>query len=499
MTGPRLAPHATSHYLCPACYGPTPGRHQRRRTTLHRRDFLGRSALLPAWGSLAPILLHAPALLAQTAAGEPQPFDWEWLKAHVRERATAPHVQPGEDRPPQVQALSWDQYNAIRFRPDQALWVGTNLTFQVQFFHLGIFYRHAVHIFELDGGTAREIAYDPGMFDFGAARFDPPLSPELGFAGFRLHFHTNFQQDVAVFQGASYFRATDRNNQYGLSGRGLAVDSGFLDQPEEFPVFTRYWLVRPRPTDTVLTVYALLESESAIGAFRFGVAPGGVTIMDVTSHLVMRRQVRRLGFAPLTSMYQFGENDRRVSDDWRQEIHDSDGLAMWRGNGEWVWRPLVNPPQLRVSWFSDENPKGFGLLQRDRKFDSYQDEGARYEARPSLWVEPLHDWGKGSFHLVELPTADETFDNVVAFWTRSSRRHRARSWSSATSCTGALTRRHARRWPSASPPGSAVAASSATRRTATCASSWSTSQAATCPWSRAAPRSSPWSPSRAAR
>ncbi len=385
-----------------------------------RRDLLRNASFLPAWGMLAPVLLHAPSLLAQTPPQQggldSEPFDWERLKARARELSAAPPVPLRDDRPPSVQALTWDEYNAIRFRPDRGLWVGTDLTFQVQFFHLGIFYNRAVRIFEVADGRARPLAYDPGMFDFGPNRFEPPLTPDLGFAGFRAHFHTNFAQDVAVFLGASYFRATDRNSHYGLSCRGLAVDTG-LPRAEEFPFFSAFWLERPRPTDTVLTVYALLESDSVTGAYRFGVAPGGVTVMDVAAHLFPRRPVERLGIAPLTSMYQFGENDRRVSDDWRGEIHDSDGLAMWRGNGEWLWRPLVNPPQLRVSWFADESPRGFGLLQRDRDFAHYQDEGARYERRPSVWVEPRGNWGRGGVHLVEIPTPEETIDNIVAFWT----------------------------------------------------------------------------------
>lgn len=390
-----------------------------------RRDLLRQGALLPAWGALGAVLLRAPDLLAQAAAApDPaaqapppgQPFDWEWLKNLARERSAAPPLPMRDDRPSALQALSWDEYNAIRFRPDRALWAGTDLTFQVQFFHLGIFYNRAVGIHEVVDGVARPIGYDPAMFDFGPVRLEPPLPPELGLAGLRVHFHTNFAQDVAVFLGASYFRATDGNSQYGLSCRGLAVDTG-LGRVEEFPFFSRFWLVRPRPSDSVLTVYALLESDGVTGAYRFGVSPGGVTVMDVAAHLYPRRRIERIGIAPMTSMYQFGENDRRMADDWRQEIHDSDGLAMWRGNGEWVWRPLVNPPNLRVSWFGDEDPRGFGLLQRDRSFEHYQDEGARYERRPSLWVEPQGSWGRGGVHLVELPTLEETADNVVAFWT----------------------------------------------------------------------------------
>jgi glucans biosynthesis protein len=382
---------------------------------MHRRDLLNGAATLAGWSVLAQVLGRAPDLLAQPALGPAQPFDWERLQAQARELAAQPYVPPGDQRPPQVQALTWDQYEAIRFRPERALWADTSLPFRIQFFHLGSYYRRAVKIFEVDGGQARPIEYDPSLFDHGPTRFDPPLPHDLGFAGWRLHFHTNFPQDVAVFLGASYFRATDAGDQYGISCRGLAIDTA-LGRPEEFPAFTRFWLQRPRPTDTALTVYALLESESVTGAYRFGIEPGGVTTMDVTAHLFPRKPVERLGIAPMTSMFWFGENERREVDEWREEIHDSDGLSMWRGNGEWVWRPLGNPPTLQVSTFLDENPRGFGLLQRDREFTHYQDEAFRYERRPSVWVEPLGDWGKGSVMLVEIPTEDETFDNIVAFW-----------------------------------------------------------------------------------
>ena len=268
---------------------------------------------------------------------------------------------------------------------------------------------------------ARPVEYDPSLFDYGPTSFDPPLPHDLGFAGWRLHYHTNFAQDVAVFLGASYFRATDAGSQYGISCRGLAVDTG-LDRPEEFPRFSRFWLVRPRPTDTTLTAYALLEGESVTGAYRFGISPGGVTTIEVTAQLFPRKPIERLGIAPMTSMFWFGENERRITDEWREEIHDSDGLSMWRGNGEWVWRPLTNPPSLQVSSFLDENPRGFGLLQRDRDFAHYQDEAFRYERRPSVWIEPLANWGKGRVLLSEIPTDDETNDNIVAFWQPDARR-----------------------------------------------------------------------------
>jgi glucans biosynthesis protein len=382
---------------------------------LPRRHLLRSAALAAAWSQLALVAGHAGPLLAQETLGPPEAFGWDWLKGHARALSAEAYVDPGDERPAQLAALDWDRYTAIRFDPAHALWHDAKLAFRAQFFHLGIFFRRRVHIHQVEAGTAQEILYDPAMFDYGPNVFDPPLPSDLGFAGFRLHFHTNFNQDVVVFQGASYFRATHWRSHYGMSCRGLAIDTGF-DRPEEFPTFTRFWLEKPEPEQTVLTVYALLESPSVTGAYRFDVSPGGDTIMDVECVLYPRAPIERLGIAPMTSMFQYGENDRRVADDWRQEIHDSDGLALWTGAGEWIWRPLVNPRYVRVNSFLDENPRGFGLTQRDRVFENYQDEGAQYERRPSVWVEPKGEWGRGAVMLVEIPTPDETFDNIVAFW-----------------------------------------------------------------------------------
>ena len=264
----------------------------------------------PAGGSSPECSPPRPELLAQPALGPAQPFDWDLLKAHARDLAREPFAAPGDQRPQQLAELTWDQYEALRFRPDHALWADTDLPFRVQFFHLGLYYRAAVRIFVVDNGEARPVEYDPSLFDYGPTKFDPALPHDLGFAGWRLHFHSNFPQDVAVFLGASYFRATDAGDQYGISCRGLAIDS-VLDRPEEFPRFSRWWLVRPRPTDTTLTAYALLESESITGAYRFGISPGGGTTMEVTAQLFPRKPIQRLGIAPMTSMFWFGENERR--------------------------------------------------------------------------------------------------------------------------------------------------------------------------------------------
>ncbi len=343
-------------------------------------------------------------------------FNYAWLKGEASRLARMPYHVHGSHLPPDVAALDWDQYQAIRFDPGHALWADEKMRFRAQLFHLGLFFKRPVRIFEVHDGRAHEIAYDPALFDYGASGLDGGKQPrDLGFAGFRLHVAPDFRYDVAAFLGASYFRAVGSEGQYGLSARGLAVDTA-LPRPEEFPDFTDFYLQRPDPQSATLVVYALLDSPSVAGAYRFAVTPGDVLLMDMDAALYPRQPIERLGIAPCTSMFQMGENDRRMANDWRPEIHDSDGLAMHTGAGEWIWRPLRNPAALSFNSFADDNPRGFGLLQRDRNFDHYQDDGVFYEKRPSLWVEPKGDWGKGAVQLVEIPTQDETFDNIVAFW-----------------------------------------------------------------------------------
>jgi glucans biosynthesis protein len=387
---------------------------------MKRRDFLAHGAraltLLGGPGWLWLQATRASAFAPRTV-GKAKPFDYAWLKGQARWLATqAPKPKGANKLPPSVANLGWDQYQSIQFRKQHALWADDARQFRLGFFHLGLYFKDPVRMYELSAGKASELAYDPTMFDYGKSGLNGQKLPkELGFAGFRLNFRGDWTRDVAAFLGASYFRAVGGEWQYGLSARGLAIDCG-LGRPEEFPVFTAFWLERPEPAAATLTVYALLESPSITGAYRFLITPGDTLLMDIDAALYPRKPIERLGIAPCTSMYQCGENDRRMGYDFRPEIHDSDGLCLQRGNGEWLWRPLTNPRTLAFNAFMDESPRGFGLMQRDRVFDHYQDDGVFYDRRPSLWVEPKSGWGKGSVQLVEIPTVDETFDNIVAFW-----------------------------------------------------------------------------------
>jgi glucans biosynthesis protein len=365
---------------------------------------------------LKAVALLALGLKASPVAAKPQAFDFAWLKGQARWRAQNPYQAPRSVVPKVLTELDWDRFQSLRFRPGRALWAGQSVGVQVRFFHLGRGFTYPVQMHEIVDGQARPIRYEPAMFDLSESGLSARAMPrDLGFAGFRVHVHTDWERDVAAFLGASYFRAVGGEKQYGLSARGLAVDTG-LDRPEEFPMFEAFWLQRPEPDASRLTVYALLDSPGIAGAYRFDIVPGPTLAMDVDAALYPRRTIERLGIAPLTSMFQCGENDRRVADDWRPEIHDSDGLAIWTGTGERIWRPLTNPTAVRVTSYVDATPRGFGLLQRDRRFDHYQDDGAYYDRRPSAWIEPRTDWGRGAVQLVEIPTPDETFDNIVAFW-----------------------------------------------------------------------------------
>ncbi|MFJ5370741.1 glucan biosynthesis protein, partial [Bosea sp. CER48] len=321
--------------------------------------------------------------------------------------------------PAELSKLTYDSYREIRFRRDKAFWRDGGSDFRLLPFHLGFLHNKPVQLHIISHGNAIPIAFTTGLFEYGKVPVPKSLPPALGFAGFAVTTNLNapkVQDEIISFLGASYFRLIGRGHRYGLSARSLALNVGG-QEPEEFPFMRALWVEEPSRDTTELVIYALLDSPSVAGAYRYVVSPGRETHVDVTATIIPRKEIERIGIAPLTSMFQAGEGDLGQRTDFRPEIHDSDGLMLQSGTGEWIWRPIRNPKALRISSFADKNPRGFGLMQRDRDFGSYQDLEARYDARPGYWVQPRGDWGAGRIDLIEIPTVNEAFDNIVACWT----------------------------------------------------------------------------------
>jgi len=382
---------------------------------MDRRTFLTLlAALAPGASALAQDRLAGLDLGPETA------FSFDALVERARRAAAGAYVPPPRPAPEVLDKIDYDAHGKLRFKTDYAVWgqAPDQRRYPVTFFHLGRYFVKPVRMHVLEAGKAREIIYREEYFDMPADSPAKALPKGAGFAGFRFQEPVDGRldwkkNDWVAFLGASYFRAIGDQYQYGLSARGLMLDAA-IGTPEEFPDFTHIWLEQPRGGDHV-TVHALLDSPSVAGAFRFEMRRGKAVVMDVDQRLFVRKPVTRFGLAPLTSMYWFSETVKPTAADWRPEVHDSDGLALWTGAGERIWRPLNNPPRTIASAFGDTNPRGFGLIQRDRAFDHYQD-GVYYDRRPSLWVEPLGDWGKGAVTLIEIPTDDEIHDNIVAAW-----------------------------------------------------------------------------------
>ncbi len=364
---------------------------------------------------------EAPKQTVSDAVGTAR-FSFADVRHRAAELARQPFESPKDDLPPSLRGLSYDQYRYIHFRREKSLWRDEGLPFQVQFFHRAFLsYMSSpldkVVVHTIDKGRVEPLLYSSDLFNFGRNEICD-LPSDLGFAGLRILYplHREDKYDeIVVFLGASHFRALGQHQHYGLSARGLAIDTG-LPKAEEFPRFREFWLEKPDREATEIKVYALMDSKSATGAYHFVIRPGSETVLEVEANVFMREDVEKIGFAALTSMFFSGEGTSRFLDDFRPEVHDSDGLLMATGHGERIWRPLANPTQLRVSSFSDANPRGFGLLQRDRNFDHYQDLESDFEKRPSAWIEPIGDWGKGVVQLVEIPSDVDWNDNIVAFW-----------------------------------------------------------------------------------
>ena len=337
--------------------------------------------------------------------------------SELAKKAAAEAYRAPPPVPDFLTSISYDDYRDIRFDVKQSLWRdGGN--FRLQLIHPGFVYKNMVRLNTIEGGAVKRIKFNADLFTYGRNKFADKIPANLGFAGVRITYPLNKKGEfdhTLIFAGASYFRGVAKGEVFGLSARGLAIDTG-LPNGEEFPVFTEFWLERPAPGAHRMRLYALLDSPSVTGAYAFAVEPGETTMVDVRARLFMRKEAGELGLAPLTSMFFYGEEKPRPQGQWRPEVHDSDGLLMQSANREWLWRPLGNPEKLRISYFEFNNPRGFGLLQRDRSFEDYEDLETRYELRPNAWIIPNGNWGRGFVKLVEIPSQQETNDNVVAYW-----------------------------------------------------------------------------------
>ena len=349
--------------------------------------------------------------------GKGAPFSVDALKARAAKMAKRAYT-PRATVPDDWLNISYDDYQHFWFRNASALWNDTERPLRVDFFKPGLYFPRPVGVFVVDGEEAAPVMFDLDLFDKTDKAPDLTIDDTLGYSGLRLRTEmgeAGIFREFAVFQGASYFRAIGKDNIYGLSARGIAIDTA-EPSGEEFPDFTEFYLEAPEPGATVSRIYAVLDGPSVTGVYTFDIENGDVTVMDVEATIYPRKAISHVGIAPLTSMFLFDETNRNRFDDFRPAVHDSEGLSVLNGAGELLWRPLANPTRLQVSSFVDENPKGFGLTQRSRDFSAYSDLEALYHRRPSLWIEPTGDWGPGAVTLVEIPADREIYDNIVAYW-----------------------------------------------------------------------------------
>ncbi len=359
-----------------------------------------------------------PAFAQTARPPQSSRFSYDEVVKRASELASAPFQGELPPLPDELNKLDWDHWRQIEFRDSKALLGGSGSQFHLELFHLGHLYKRPVVINTVRDGIPTPIPYQASQFNYGSTKFAKPLPVNLGFAGFKIRSPLNdpkkFDEFIS-FVGSSYFRFLGRGQQYGLSARGLALAGG--TNQEEFPFYREFWIETPKPDVDKLTIYALLDSSVVTGAYQFDCYPRDNSVIEVGVTLIPRRSGVKIGYMPLTSMFFLGVDEPRLAEDYRWELHDSDGLMMHTGAGEWIWRPLRNPrPMAQTSSFFDRDPQGFGLLQRDRDFSHYEDIDLAYQARPSYWVTPKSKLGEGHVELFEMPTTDETNDNIVASW-----------------------------------------------------------------------------------
>ena len=376
-----------------------------------RRDVLALAGIGAASGMLVSV-----QGFAQTQSSTSGAFDPASIVDQASALAKKPFKAPAADLPEAFGKLSYEQYVTIKSRPGTAIWLNEATGFAIEPLHRGFALSTPMHINIVENGVARQLIYDAAAFDFGGLDIKPPTD-DIGFSGFRvLQPRENGElMDAAIFQGYSFFRAMARGQNFGIVARALSIRTADANG-EELPVIRSVWIEKPSLASNALVIHALLDSESASGAFRFTLRPGDATIIDTEGTLFTRVKIENFGLGAMQGTALLGPLDRRKFDDVRPEVADANGLQMLTGKGEWLWRPVSNRDALQISWFVDENPKGFGLIQRQRRAEQFLDDDQHWEQRPSLWIEPIGNWGAGAVQLIEIPSESENNDNIVAFW-----------------------------------------------------------------------------------
>jgi len=384
---------------------------------MDRRAFLSSSLALAAALGLGGRAVPAAAQdQAKPSTPEAQPFSFAALKEEARRLSSAPLVRAKTPVPQRFVDIGQDQYRDIRWKRDRLIWQDEKRGFRLEPLPSGFVYRIPVELFLIEDGQALPIPFDRDRFDWGSSVTPPEDGVVLPYSGLKLRRPRGDRwPEFVVFQGASYFKAMALDQAYGLTARGLALNTAEPDG-EEFPVFTRFYVEKPEEAGQTVRLYGLLDSKSVCGAYRFTIRSGEETTIDVELTLFPREDLGHVGLGALNTMFLYGPIGRQHSDDIRPAVHQSDGLAVVTGLGERLWRPLANPPTLQISAFGDENPAGFGLAQRARGFADYQDLERRWDLTPSAWVEPVGDWGKGSVVLVEIPSDSEIHENITTYW-----------------------------------------------------------------------------------
>ncbi len=350
--------------------------------------------------------------------------DWDSLQRYAHALSKKPYV-PSPVLPPGLQGLTYDEYRLIAFDLMKGVWKNQSRPFWLEFFHRGFVHQDQVAVNLIADKQVSPLPFSRDYFEYRGVMADREIPPSTGFAGLRVAgFFPNSDdpQEILTYVGSSYFRARTASSVYGTSSRGLAVNIG-MNKAEEFPAFREFWVIRPANNDRELQLLALLDGESVTGAYQMtlqlqakSLAEPEATHVDVKAKIYFRQLPEKLGIAPLTSMWMWGDGLKPPPLDSRPKVHDADGLLVRSNENEWSWRALNRQNYPSLTSLKFEQVDGFGLMQRDSNYNHYLDDEAKYDRRPSVWVTPSQSFKSGHIELLELPGVHEGIDNIAAYW-----------------------------------------------------------------------------------